>query len=66
MSAFASLGDPTSRADYDHKRAEKKRHNAALVCLPRRRVDVLFTMLRDRKSYEPPTTGNPIPQPRSV
>jgi transposase len=28
QSAFASLTDPTSRAYYDRKRAEKKKHNA--------------------------------------
>jgi hypothetical protein len=35
LSAFASLGDPASRAYYDRKLAEKKRHNAALICLAR-------------------------------
>jgi transposase len=42
LSAFASLHDPASRAYYDRKRAEGKRHNAALICLARRRIDVLF------------------------
>jgi transposase len=60
LSAFASLGDPTSRAYYDRKRAEGKRHNAALICLARRRVDVLYAMIRDRKPYQPPTV-NPAP-----
>jgi transposase len=41
LSAFASLKDPTSRAYYDRKRAQGKKHNAALICLARRRVDVL-------------------------
>jgi transposase len=52
LSAFASLGDPASRAYYDRKRAAGKRHNAALICLARRRVDVLFAMLRDRSPYQ--------------
>jgi transposase len=56
LSAFASLKDPASRAYYDRKRAEKKKHNAAIICLARRRVDVLFAMLRDRKPYQHPTT----------
>jgi len=53
LSAFASLKDPTSRAYYDRKRAAGKRHNAAMICLARRRVDVLHAMLRDRKPYQP-------------
>ena len=52
ISAFASLGDPASRAYYDRKRAAGKRHNAALICLARRRVDVLFAMLRDGSPYQ--------------
>lgn len=52
LSAFAALHDPASRAYYDRKRAEGKRHNAALICLARRRVDVLFAMLRDGTHYE--------------
>ncbi|ESZ99881.1 transposase [Frankia sp. CcI6] len=62
LSAFASLSDPTSRAYYDRKRAEGKRHNAALICLARRRVDVLYAMICDRKPYQPPAT-NPAPEP---
>lgn len=61
LSAFASLGNPTSRAYYDRKRAQGKRHNAALICLARRRVDVLFAMLRDRQPYQHPVTREPTP-----
>lgn len=56
LAAFAALADPVSRAYYDRKRAEGKRHNAALICLARRRCDVLFAMLRDKIPYQPPTT----------
>ena len=52
LSAFAALADSTSRAYYDRKRAAGKRHNAALSCLARRRVDVLFAMLRKGSLYE--------------
>jgi transposase len=52
LAAFASLAHPPSRAYYDRKRAAGKRHNAALICLARRRVDVLFAMLRDQKPYQ--------------
>jgi transposase len=52
LAAFAALADPVSRAYYDRKRAQGKRHNAALICLARRRVDVLFAMLRDKTPYQ--------------
>lgn len=56
LSAFASLSDPTNRNYYDRKRDAGKRHNAALICLARRRVDVIYAMLRDRQPYKPPAT----------
>lgn len=56
LSAFAALKHPDSRAYYDRKRAEKKKHNQALIALARRRCDVLFAMLRDGTFYSPPTT----------
>src|ERR1700759_2700209 len=52
LAAFASLAHPPSRAYYDHKRAQGKRHNPALICLAGRRCDVLFAMLRDRQPYQ--------------
>ncbi|MEU1956061.1 IS110 family transposase [Nocardia rhamnosiphila] len=54
LSAFAALHDPASRAYYDRKRAEGKRHNAALICLARRRCDVLYAMLRNKQPYRIP------------
>ncbi|QOK22565.1 IS110 family transposase [Janibacter indicus] len=53
LSAFAALSDPTSRAYYDRKRAQGKKHNAALICLARRRCDVIYAMLRDSTPYQP-------------
>lgn len=49
---FASIkSDPASRAYYDKKRAEGKRHhNQAVIALARRRADVLFAMLRTAAS----------------
>ena len=56
MAAFTSLrADPASRAYYDRKRAEGKKHNAALICLARRKTDVLFAMIRDHQPYTPST-----------
>lgn len=57
LAAFAALADPTSRAYYERKKAEHKKHNAALICLARRRCDVLFAMLRDGTLYQPPATA---------
>jgi transposase len=59
LSAFASLTDPASRAYYDRKIAEGKRHNQALICLARRRSDVIFAMLKNGTLYlpNPPRTA---------
>jgi transposase len=53
QSAFASLrASPESRAFYDRKRAEGKRHTQALIALARRRVNVVWAMLRDGTTFE--------------
>jgi transposase len=53
QSAFASLRSaPDSRAFYDRKRAEGKKHTQALIALARRRVNVLWAMLRDGTTFE--------------
>jgi transposase len=53
QSAFASLRSaPESRAFYDRKRSEGKRHVQALIALARRRVNVLWAMLRDGITFE--------------
>ncbi len=54
QSAFCAIPhDPTSKAFYDRKRAEGKRHHQALIALARRRINVLYAMLRDRQPYQP-------------
>ncbi|KAA9392883.1 IS110 family transposase [Kocuria coralli] len=55
LSAFASLHHGPSRAYYDRKRAQGKRHNQAIIALARRRTDVLYAMLRDGTLYQDPT-----------
>jgi transposase len=53
QSAFCAIRrDPSSRAFYDRKRSEGKRHHQALIALARRRVNVLYAMLRDHRPYE--------------
>lgn len=56
LAAFASLRSPDSKDFYDRKRAEGKRHNAALICLARRRCNVILAMLRTRQPYQPQHT----------
>ncbi|MDF4249198.1 IS110 family transposase [Streptomyces sp. WMMB303] len=58
-SALISIqSDPNSRAFYDRKRAEGKRHVQAVLALARRRVNVLWALIRDRRCYQvtPPVT----------
>lgn len=55
LSAFASIrSDPISRAYYDRKRGQGKRHNQALIALAHRRLTVLFAMIRDGSYYDQP------------
>ncbi|MER7540542.1 IS110 family transposase [Streptomyces sp. NPDC097704] len=50
-----------SRRYYDRKRAEGKRHSQAVLALARRRVNVLWALLRDHRQYEltPPVATAP-------
>ena len=53
-SAFSSLRHhQASRAFYDRKRAEGKKHRQALIALARRRVNVLWAMMRDGEPFDP-------------
>jgi transposase len=54
LAAFASLRHEPSRIYYDRKRAQGKRHNQAVLCLARRRVDVLHAMLTQGVPYRLP------------
>lgn len=58
QAAFASLHDPASRVYYDRKRAEGKRHNAAIICLARQRCNVIHAMLTNRQPYR---LARPLP-----
>lgn len=52
MSAQVSIRScPASKAFYERKRAEGKRHTQAVIALARRRVNVLWAMLRDGRPY---------------
>ncbi|GFG49502.1 IS110 family transposase [Mycolicibacterium agri] len=49
--------DPASRTYYDRKRSEGKTHTQAILALARRRLNVLWAMLRDHAVYQPTTTA---------
>ncbi|MGW6413411.1 IS110 family transposase [Streptomyces vinaceus] len=51
--------DANSRKFYDRKRAEGKRHVQAVIALARRRVNVIWALIRDQRCYQvtPPVTN---------
>lgn len=63
LAALSSLkNSPASRAFYDRKRAQGKSHKQALIALARRRINVLWAMLRDHTPYREPAPANtPLP-----
>jgi hypothetical protein len=52
---FSIRSCPESRQFYERKRAEKKQHKQAVLALARRRVNVLFAMIRDGQCYHAAT-----------
>jgi transposase len=50
---IACRNDPASRTYYDRKRIEGKTHTQAVLALARRRLNVLWAMLRDHTTYQP-------------
>ena len=58
LAAFSSLKHPPSRTYYDRKRSRANATHRPLLCLARRRVDVLHAMLTTNTPYRVPT-----PQP---
>src|SRR6266851_7755185 len=53
QSAFASLRCPQSKTFYARKRQEGKHHHQAVIALARRRVNVLWAMLEQRRPFSP-------------
>lgn len=62
IAAFvATQFDPDAKAYYQRKRAEGKRHNAAVICVARRRCNLILAMLKNRAAYDPKRhTDHPI------
>ncbi len=55
LAALSSLkNSPASRVFYDRKRGEGKSHKQALIALARRRLNVIWAMLRDHTPYREP------------
>jgi transposase len=53
QSAFVAIAcDPASKVYYARKRSEGKTHHQAVLCLARRRVNVLHAILRHRRPFE--------------
>jgi transposase len=57
LSAFCALHHPPARDYYARKRGEGKRHNAAILCLARRRCDLIYRMLTTGRTYGQLPTG---------
>jgi Transposase len=49
---IASCHHPGSKAYYQKKREQGKKHNAAVICLARRRYDGIYSMLKLGTLYE--------------
>lgn len=54
---------PESRKFYDRKRTEGKKHTQAVLALARRRVNVMWALLRDGRPYQPETAQPHMPEP---
>ena len=52
QSAFCSLAHNDSRAFYNRKRREGKRHHQAVIVLARRRVNVLWAVVQSRTPFQ--------------
>ncbi|MEU4746954.1 IS110 family transposase, partial [Actinosynnema sp. NPDC023658] len=61
--AFALGIGPAGRVGEGGERDQGKKHNAALICLARRRCDELFAMLRHKTYYRHP---EPAPAPTAA
>lgn len=56
MSALTAIRcDPASKAYYQRKREQGKRAIPATICLARRRVNVLYALIRDNRTWHPDT-----------
>jgi transposase len=53
LAAFVAIQhDPNAKAYYERKRLEGKKHNAAVICVARRRCDLILAMLTNGQAYD--------------
>ncbi|WP_331727563.1 MULTISPECIES: IS110 family transposase [unclassified Streptomyces] len=52
---------PTSKAFYERKKAEGKNHKQAIIALARRRLNVLWALIRDGRTFEITAPPGPLP-----
>lgn len=53
LSSMVSIrSSPASRIFYDRKRVEGKTHKQAVIALARRRINVLWALIRDGRCYQ--------------
>jgi hypothetical protein len=50
---YSTRWSEESRRFYDRKRLEGKTHRQAVIALARRRVNVVWALMRDQRLYEP-------------
>lgn len=61
MSAMvAARSCPVSKAFYERKRAEGKGHKQAIIALARRRLNVLWALIRDGRPFELTAPQTPV------
>jgi hypothetical protein len=54
MAALTTLrGDGPSKGYYQRKRREGRNHKQAVIALARRRINVIWALLRDNRNYRP-------------
>ena len=53
LAAFvATRHNPDAKAYYQRKQDEGKKHNAAVICVARRRCDLILAMLKTATDYD--------------
>jgi len=67
LAALAAVRcDPASKAYYQRKRAEGKGPVQAVICLARRRTNVLWALLRDQRTWQPEPPVKPHDEPQAA
>ncbi|BDH12832.1 hypothetical protein HOK021_40110 [Streptomyces hygroscopicus] len=57
---MAARSCPTSKAFYERKRAEGQNHKQAVIALARRRLNVLWALMRDGRTFDITPPPSPL------